>query len=107
LSEKYPKHEQLIDIASAFNFERKGLKTILEYAMSGTPVEVVVTSQDRLAKSGFQLIRWIIELYGGEIIILDKKIKTEKFDTTNLSVLLPASGILYGRGQQKEEEKGR
>jgi|GEM_PF-4086963 hypothetical protein len=26
--------EQLIDIASAFNFERKGLKTILEYAMS-------------------------------------------------------------------------
>ncbi len=82
MSEKYPKHEQLIDIASAFNFERKGLKTILEYAMSGTPVKVVVTSQDRLARSGFQLIRWIIELYGGEIIILDKKIKTEKFDTT-------------------------
>jgi len=50
--------------------------------MSGTPVQVVVTSQDRLARSGFQLIRWIIELYGGEIIILDKKIKTEKFDTT-------------------------
>jgi len=59
---KVPKHEQLIDIASAFNFERKGLKTILEYTMSGTPVEVVVSSQDRLARSGFQLIRWIIEL---------------------------------------------
>ncbi len=66
-------HEQLIDIASAFNFERKGLKTTLEYAMSGTPVEVVVSSQDRLTRSGFQLIRWIIELYREEIIILDKK----------------------------------
>jgi predicted site-specific integrase-resolvase len=86
LSEKYPKHKLLIDIASAFNFERKGLKAILEYAMSGTPVEVVVTSQDRLSRSGsgFQLVRWIIELYGGEIIILDKKVKTEKFDTTEL-----------------------
>jgi predicted site-specific integrase-resolvase len=54
--------------------------------MSGTPVEVVVTSQDRLSRSGrgFQLIRWIIKLYGGEIIILDKKVKTEKFDTTKL-----------------------
>ncbi len=78
LSKKYPKHEQLFDIASAFNFERKGLKTILESAMSGASVEVVVTTQDRLARSGFGLIKWIIELHGGEIILLENNIKTKK-----------------------------
>ncbi len=78
LSKKYPKHEQLFDIATAFNFERKGLKTILESAMSGASVEVVVTTQDRLARSGFGLIKWIIELHGGEIILLENNIKTKK-----------------------------
>jgi excisionase family DNA binding protein len=106
LSEKYPKHEQLIDIASAFNFERKGLKAILEYAMSGTPVEVVVTSQDRLARSGFQFIRWIIELYGGEIIILDKKIKTKKFDTTELIDFITSfCNSYYGKRSAKRKKK--
>lgn len=84
LSTKYPKHEQLFDIASAFNFERKGLKTILESAMSGTSIEVVVTTQDRLARSGFGLIKWIIELHGGKIFSLENDIKTEKFNTTEL-----------------------
>jgi predicted site-specific integrase-resolvase len=84
LSNKYPEHEQLSDIASAFNFERKGLKTILESAMSGTSILVVVTTQDRLARSGFGLIKWIIELHGGEIISLENDIKTEKFNTTEL-----------------------
>ena len=84
LSEKYPKHEQLSDIASAFNFQRKGLKTILESAMSGSSVEVVVTTHDRLARSGLELIRWIIELHGGRIISLEESAKTENFDTKEL-----------------------
>ena len=84
LSEKYPEHEQLSDIASAFNFQRKGLKTILESAMSGSSVEVVVTTQDRLARSGFKLIKWIIELHGGEVVTLEKSTSTEEFDTDEL-----------------------
>lgn len=84
LSKEYPEHEQLFDIASAFNFQRKGLKTILESAMSGIPIEVVVTSQDRLARSGYQLIKWIVELYGGRIISLEENTNTDKFDTNEL-----------------------
>ena len=108
LSEKYPKHEQLIDIASAFNFERKGLKTILECAMSGTSIEVVVTTQDRLARSGFQLIKWIIELYGGKIITMDREIKTEKFDTTELIGFITSfCNSYYGKrsAERKKKEK--
>ena len=84
LQEKYPNAELIIDIASAFNFERKGLKAILESAMSGTAIEVVVATQDRLARSGFGLIKWVIELHGGEIISLEEEINSEKFDTKEL-----------------------
>jgi putative resolvase len=84
LKQKFPNDEFISDIASAFNFKRKGLQALLELAMSGTPIEVVVTTNDRLAKSGFELIRWIIELHGGRIISLEEEPKTEAFDTGEL-----------------------
>ena len=84
LKKKYQEYEVISDIASAFNFQRKGLKTILESAMQGESVTVVVTTQDRLARSGFKLIKWIVELHGGEIISLEKSTDTEEFDTNEL-----------------------
>ena len=68
---KHPDSEFISDIASACNFKRKGLQTILESAMLKNPTLVVVTTKDRLARSGFELIKWLIELSGGRIDILD------------------------------------
>ncbi len=84
LQEKYQDYEVVSDIASAFNFQRKGLRTILESAMRGESVTVVVTTQDRLARSGLKLIKWIVELHGGEIISLEKSPNSETFDTNEL-----------------------
>ncbi|WP_422448686.1 MULTISPECIES: hypothetical protein [unclassified Endozoicomonas] len=52
LLKKHPDSEFIGDIASAFNFKREGLQTILESAMLGNPTLVVVTTKDRLARSG-------------------------------------------------------
>ena len=85
LIEKYPNSSFISDTASAFNFKRKGLCSILEQAMSGTAIHLVATSQDRIARSGFDIIRKIIELSGGTIELLEKDTNTkEKFDTTEL-----------------------
>ncbi|MFK0572071.1 recombinase family protein [Endozoicomonas sp.] len=85
LLERYPDSEFIADIASAFNFKRKGLKTILESAMLGNPTLVVVTTKDRLARSGFELIKWLVELSGGQIDILDGQADpTEAVDTQEL-----------------------
>ena len=85
LLKKHPDSEFISDIASAFNFKRKGLQTILESAMLGNPTLVVVTTKDRLARSGFKLIKWLIELSGGRIDILDDPdSSTEVFDTQEL-----------------------
>ena len=85
LLEQYPDTEFISDVASAFNFKRKGLQTILESAMLGHSVHIVVATKDRLARSGFELIKWLVELSGGRIEILDDSDKTcEAFDTTEL-----------------------
>jgi excisionase family DNA binding protein len=81
---RYPNSEFKSDVASAFNFKRKGIKAILELAMQGTPIHLVATTQDRIARSGFQLIKWIIELHGGRIEVLEEDNNTETFNTNEL-----------------------
>ncbi len=55
----------------------EGLKAILERLVSGTPIEIVVTSQDDFEGFGYELIKWIAELHGGEVRILEDRNKAK------------------------------
>ena len=105
LKEKYLDAEIIFDIASAFNFERKGLKKILEYTMSGTAITLVVTNQDRLARSGFQLINYLITQTGGSIEILEKDSKPEKFDAKELVGYITSFCNFYYGKRSAEKRK--
>lgn len=72
LQAKYPGGEHVRDIGSGLNFKRKGLRTILERAISGESITVVVTYKDRLARFGFDLIEWLLQRNGGEVVVLNK-----------------------------------
>ena len=72
LSEKYENCEVVKDVGSGLNFKRKGLNAILERAMSGESLTVVVTYKDRLARFGFDLIERIITRSGGEVVVLNQ-----------------------------------
>jgi predicted site-specific integrase-resolvase len=74
LRNQYPNAEFVRDIGSGLNFNRKGLKTILERAMSGINITLVVAHRDRLARFGIDLIRQVIEQSGGKLVILDETI---------------------------------
>ena len=55
-------------------------RTIVAYGVFEIPIH-----KDRLARSGFELIKWLIELPGGRIEILDAPDSaTEAFDTQQL-----------------------
>lgn len=71
LRAEYPDAEILRDIGSGLRI-RKNLKTLLERAMSGERLTVVVTHRDRLARFGFDLIEWIIQRNGGEVLVLNQ-----------------------------------
>lgn len=72
MQEKYQQAEIVKDIGSGLNFKRKGLKAILERAMHGTRIQLVVAHRDRLARFGSELIRQVIESNGGQLMVLSE-----------------------------------
>lgn len=74
---KYPTYILIEDIGSGINFNRKGLRKIIKYAIDGKINNLVVAHKDRLTRFGFELIEDLIKEYSNGQIILDDK-KSEK-----------------------------
>ena len=74
LRERYPNHELVTDIASGINFKRKGIKTILDYAINHELEEVVVSHKDRLSRFGFDHFEYLYKrLSNAKIVVLDNR----------------------------------
>lgn len=71
MSNKYPEHTIISDVGSGINFNRKGLKKIIDYAITGKLEELVVSYKDRICRIGYQLIEYICKTYSGTNIIID------------------------------------
>lgn len=102
---QYPNAEIVKDIGNGLNFKRKGLKTILERAMSGDKLQIVVAHKDRLCRFGFELIEYIIERTGGSVVVLSKNnMSSEQELTTDiLSVIRLFRTRLHGLCNYKNE----
>ncbi len=72
MQSKYPKHTIITDIGSGLNWQRRGLRHILEQAMSHTISEVVVAHKDRLSRFAFDLIKFILEKNRVTLVVLDQ-----------------------------------
>jgi len=68
---EYLHYHVVQDIASGINFQRKGLRTLLDACLQKTVGEIVVAHRDRLARFGFELLRYIVERAGGNITVID------------------------------------
>ena len=101
----YKSAKEVKDIGSGFNFNRKGFRTILERSLSGIPCIIVATTSDRIARTGFGLIKRIIELSGGRIELLEEDInESEAFDTESL-VSFITSYIASYHGKRSSKKK--
>ena len=68
LKNKYPKHILVKDIGSGINFKRRGFRSILEKLFDGDVKEVVVTSEDRFSRFGFELFEYIFKKFNARLI---------------------------------------
>lgn len=74
----FPNHELIEDIGSGINFNRRGLRKIIDLAIAGKVNSLVVAYKDRLTRFGFELIEDLIKKYSnGTIIILNQKEEVE------------------------------
>jgi predicted site-specific integrase-resolvase len=78
MKEYYPNHIIVEDIGSGINFNRKGLRKIIKWAIEGKVKEVVVAYKDRLTRFGFDLIEDLIREYSeGRVKIINKEEEVE------------------------------
>lgn len=70
----YPQAEIIKDIGSGLNFKRKGLRSLLDRLLKGDKLTIVVACKDRLCRFGFELIQYLVEQNGGQIVVLDKTV---------------------------------
>ena len=69
----YPNYTLISDIGSGLNFNREGLKKVIDLAIKGELGELVIAYRDRLTRFGYDLIENIITKYScGKITVLNK-----------------------------------
>lgn len=71
MRERFPNADIIKDVGSGLNFKRKGLQAILQRLLQGDKFTLVVAHRDRLCRFGFELIEFMLERNGGEIMVLD------------------------------------
>lgn len=74
MSDKFPNHKIISDIGSGINFRRKGLRSIIQMASQGMVEQVVVAYRDRLCRFAFELIEWIFQIHGVELLVLNQEV---------------------------------
>ncbi|MEA5582601.1 IS607 family transposase [Nodularia harveyana UHCC-0300] len=94
----YPDAEIIKDIGSGINFKRKGLQALLDRLMRGDKLTLVVACRDRLARFGFELIQYMVEQNGGQIVVLDNTVYCPQSELTSdlLSILHVFSCRMHG-----------
>ena len=110
LQSRYPDYDLIKDCGSGINWKRKGLQTILEYALSGNLEEVVVAHRDRMSRLGFELIEWIITKSGGKVRVLDSdEHKSPEQDLSDdlLSIVQIYSCKQMGRRRYSKDSKNQ
>ena len=109
LLQHYPEAEIIKDFGSGINFKRKGLRTLLERILRGDKLRIVVAHRDRLARFGSEVIQFLVEQNGGEVVVLDQNVYSPEQELTEdlLTLLDVFSRRLYGlrryRVQIKED----
>ena len=72
MRQRFPDAEIVKDIGSGLNFKRKGLLSLLDRLARGAKLTIVVAHKDRLARFGVELIVYMLEYNGGELVVLDR-----------------------------------
>ena len=105
----YPEAEIIRDFGSGIDFKRKGLISLLERLLRGDKLRVVVAHRDRLARFGGEVIQFLVEQNGGEVVVLDENVHSPEQELTEdlLEILHVFSRRLSGlrryRAQIKED----
>ena len=104
---KYPSAEIIKDFGSGINFKCQGVRTLLERILRGDKLRVVVAHRDRLARFGGEVIQYLIEQNGGEVVVLDETVYSPEAELTVdlLAIRHVFSCRMYGLRKYRDQIK--
>lgn len=110
MRQQFPEADIVQDIGSGLNFKRKGLQTILQRLLQGDKFTLIVPHRDRLCRFGFELIEFLFQENGGEIMVLNQENVSPQQELTEdlLAILHVFSCRMHGLRKYKnqiEEDK--
>ena len=79
---KYRNAAIIKDFGSGINFKCQGVRTLLERILRGDKRRVVVAHGDRLARFGGEVIQFLVEQNGGEVVVLDETVYSPEEELT-------------------------
>lgn len=98
--------EIIRDLGSGMNYDKKGLKTLLEAILRKTTKRLVLTHKDRLLRFGAELVFTLCELQGVEVVIIHKGDQPnfeEELAQDVLEIITVFSARLYGSRSMKHK----
>ena len=96
---KHPTATVYSDVCSGINFNRRGVQALLEAVMSGRVRTVHVAHRDRLCRFAYDLVRFILERSGVQLIVESSDVDpTPEGELTDdiLSIITVFGARLYG-----------
>ena len=99
--------EVIADLGSGMNYQKKGLKKLLEAIIDGQIGRLVITHKDRLLRFGAELVFAICETKNVEVIILNQGENTtfeEDLAQDVLEIITVFSARLYGSRSGKNQK---
>lgn len=95
------------DLGSGLNYNKKGLKELIELICSNTVERLVINYKDRLVRFGFEMIEQLCSIYNVKIEVInttDDKSYEEELVEDVLSVITVFSARLYGSRSHKSKK---
>ena len=107
MHEKFPEAEIIQDFGSGINFKRKGLQRLLERILRGDKRRSVVAHRDRLARCGSEVIRYLVEQNGGEVVVRNATAHSPEEELTAdlLEIRHVFSSRMYGLKRYRDKIK--
>ena len=104
--DKYEKYDVISDIGSGINYEKPGLKKLIEMINKKQVDIIVVLYKDRLLRFGFELVEYVAKLNNVKIEVIDKIDKNQDQELVEdlVQIITVFSCKLQGKRKKKTKE---
>jgi len=99
--------EIIKDLGSGLNYSKKGLKRLINLITDGKVERLVITHKDRLLRFGSELIFSLCEIFGTEVVIINRTEDSsfeEDLAQDVLEIITVFSARLYGSRSHKNKK---